>query len=370
MFDTGMQPPGSPVQAEFSLVASGNATVTARAVASDADLYGLPGTGKLAISGGFAMDAKLHVDITGLPSYDGGIPGIENVAIAVEGSQPFEPFSIGEEVAAHAPIPPTTLPKIPLPGGLPGSLVLTIADGSFVDVTFDPRCAGVSGGKGVFDGTITRGGTLVIQPSIEIDIPIKGTQTFDIPSFTVDLGALGSSDVEASAAVDASGDPPSDAVKGTPHCNGDGGSGGAGSTAETTSSTGDTSATSSTGGGGTCTMPLAPSDCASCPDATSCLGTDTAFGCCDNAVPGGYYALEIILINDCACKIDPDAICHSACSGSGDICQEINNPISQGCSDCLQGLSSADTCVVTGEAEAQADPDAKAYLDCTNACPF
>src|SRR3954451_22183477 len=75
-YDTGLQPSSSPVQAALAIKASGSANVTAKVVAADGPvLFGVPGGGNVVLNGGFAFTGTLHVDITGLPKYDGDIPG-------------------------------------------------------------------------------------------------------------------------------------------------------------------------------------------------------------------------------------------------------------------------------------------------------
>jgi hypothetical protein len=236
-FSTGLQPPGAPVQASFSVAAQGGATVTVDATASgsasEPTLTGVPGAGTVAIAGSFVLAGELHVDISGIPSYDGPIPGLEDTAIDISGSAPLEPFSIGAVVSARADIPPTTLPKIPLPGGIPGKLAVTVDAGSFVEVAFSPSCAGVDGGEATYLGSVQRSGALVIAPAIEIDLPFGGTKTFDIPSFTVDL-ALGSSELVATAEVGeyaaepSNGDHQAGSCFGTVMGGGEGGVGGGG----------------------------------------------------------------------------------------------------------------------------------------------
>ncbi|MEZ4444470.1 MAG: hypothetical protein R3B72_35680 [Polyangiaceae bacterium] len=245
-YSTGLQPPGSPVQASFSITAAGVTKLSAQATASGSSssptLTGSPGTGTVAIEGRFVMAGQLKIDVSGLPSYDGPIPGIENTEIVMSGSTSFDPFSLDSPQSARADIPAADLPGIPLPGGIPGQLVLTVAEGSFVEVAFTPSCAGIDGDQASYAGTVDRAGSLVIAPSVEVEIPVVGTQTFDIPSFTVDL-ALGTSPLVATAKVTEYGGKPSSGDHQSGSCMGTGvggdgtGGGGVGG--------------SGTGGGGT-----------------------------------------------------------------------------------------------------------------------
>jgi len=83
--DTGLQPSGSPVQLQLKVSASGDGAIDAAAAASGSAgepvLTALPGSGQVKVDGGFAMEGKLVVDISGLPKYDGPVPGLDNVKI-------------------------------------------------------------------------------------------------------------------------------------------------------------------------------------------------------------------------------------------------------------------------------------------------
>jgi hypothetical protein len=246
-FDTGLQPPGSPVQAAFSVSAAGTVAVSAGAApsgsSSEPTLSGLPERGTLEVEGGFALEGQLVIDVTGA-SYEGPIPGIEDLEIDVAAQTTFDPFALGEAVSVRAEIPPTRLPSIPLPGGIPGSLVLHVSEGSFLDVSLSGLGACVEGDEARYEVEIDRAGTLVISPSVEIEIPLLGTETFEIPELSVDLG-LGSSELAMTAAIGTFGARPAqgDHVEGT--CSGVGpgepGTGGAtsdGATTETPPTTG------------------------------------------------------------------------------------------------------------------------------------
>src|SRR5262249_22719595 len=92
-FSTGLVPSGAPVQASFSVSAAGSAKVTAVAAASESGgspvLTGLPGRGLLTVDGGFSLEGELKVELSGLPSYDGPIPGLDDVDIPVHGEAAF-----------------------------------------------------------------------------------------------------------------------------------------------------------------------------------------------------------------------------------------------------------------------------------------
>jgi hypothetical protein len=317
-YSTGLQPPGSPVQASFTVTAKGAAKVNATAVATEGALIGLPGTGKVAIDGGFALVGQLKVDVSGLPPYDGPIPGIENVQIPIVGETAFDPFAIGKPVTTRADIPASRLPGIPLPGGIPGQLVIEVAEGSFVEIAFAGTCAGSDGSEANYAGSIDRGGSLVLRPLIEIEVPVLGTKTFEIPSITVDL-ALGSSDVHMSAPVTEEADPAPEGDRAEGACSG-GGTGGASSS----SSTGQGgSPTTSTGtGGAACDTGVAGDYGAGDPVCISCLECSATSVCAAEYAPCqfGTNAPCDVFLNcaaDCSAQCGRQQPCLDDCLGQG-----------------------------------------------------
>jgi hypothetical protein len=184
--DTGMQPSGSPVQVQLTVGAQAKITADAIGVSEGLDLVGKPGSGKVAINGRFTLEARLKVDLTGAPKYDGPIPGVENLRVEFGKDTPFDPFLIGGAAHVAAELPETKLPPIPLPGGIPGTLVLTIAKGSVVMTDFRGVCAGVDQGRAQYLGKTTSSGSLVVKPTVEIKLPI-GAKSFDLPAQTIAL---------------------------------------------------------------------------------------------------------------------------------------------------------------------------------------
>jgi hypothetical protein len=193
-FDTGLQPSSSPVQVELVLSADGK--LAADALATQGGPSDMPvvaakaGSGKYAVNGAFHFDGTLKVNVSGLPKYDGPIPMLSNVDVMFSGSSMFDPFLVGKNTTAMAPIPKTDLPPIPLPGGLPGTLNITIADGSFVQSQFTGVCADVSDGpnaKAQYTGQTVTTGTLKLQPSVVLMVPIVGNKTYNIPEIDVPI---------------------------------------------------------------------------------------------------------------------------------------------------------------------------------------
>ncbi|MEM6789729.1 MAG: hypothetical protein AAF715_19580 [Myxococcota bacterium] len=256
-YDTGLQPAGSPVQASFAVTAQGEAEVLASATREGDELAGQAGSGRLRVAGSFALTGELKVDISGLPGYEGPIPGLDDVAIDFADEASFDPFSIDDAIDATAAIPATTLPAIPLPGGIPGELVLEIEEGSFVAASFTGVCIGVDGTRAGYAGSLMHSGSLMLKPRIDISVPVVGSQSFDLPTVTlpVDLGAspmmMTSDGVGASDdAFPTVGGCSVDGGSATSSSSGGGGHAGQGGGATTTSTNATTSGAGGAGGTG------------------------------------------------------------------------------------------------------------------------
>lgn len=343
--DTGLQPAGSPVQASFAVSALGTGTVTAVGAASGSDdaptLTGLPEQGEVTLGGGFALLGNLVVDIDGLPSYDGPIPGIENVEIPFEGAATFDPFVIDGAAAASAPVEPARLPGIPLPGGIPGQLVLEVAEGSSVDVTLSGRAVCADDGEALYTAGLARGGVLVIRPVVEIEVPLVGTQSFEIPELSVDL-ALGTIDLAMTGEVERYGARPSEGDHVDADCS-TGGAGGGGTGATATSSTGDAATSTAAtglgpGSGSTGSGTTACEEHADCSPYPCVEGTcSPGGGLCDTG-----YTYEDEYVDECVTSYCCDAL--EACTYDHEDVAGCNDCIAAGggarCNaylDCLQG---------------------------------
>ncbi len=313
-YDTGLQPPSSPVQASFRVRADGGASVRAEAIASGSNeaptLTGVEGTGTLTVGGTFGLEGRLVADVSGLPSYDGPIPGIENVSITFEVATPFDPFSLGTSVTAKADIPSENLPRIPLPGGIPGGLDIEVASGSFVEVTLTgaEACVGDEGAR--YTVSLSRAGTLVLAPKVVVEVPVLGEQSFDIPNVEVPLD-LGETTLVMSAAVDDFGGRPASGDHQTGRCGGATTPTGAGGGAATTSS-------SSGAGGGGNTM--------ACSTNADCTGVPCVEGQCS---PGGGACNSGLSVGEL------DTCVSENCCDALEACTYDYSDVA-GCNDCLE----------------------------------
>jgi hypothetical protein len=187
-YDTGELPGDGPVQVSLRVSGGAVAKLLLPAIASDeageAALYAA-GAGTIEVSGGFALDGTLKVDQSGLPGYDGDIPGLADISLPLSGTAKIDAFAIGEPATVSAALTPGDLPAIPLPGGVPGTLQLSIAEGSAIDVSLQGLCAGVDGDSAEYRATAVRGGTVNIGIAVDLEIPFAGTKTFDIGTVAV-----------------------------------------------------------------------------------------------------------------------------------------------------------------------------------------
>jgi hypothetical protein len=185
-YDTGLEPPTPPAQAELKLSASGTIAVSAEGTVQGGAVVGTAGSGSAALDVEFQLTGHLTVS-AGVVDYDGDIPGLSNVSIKAQGSTAFDPFLIGGPSASiTAPIPATQLPPVPL-GSVPGTLQLAIADGSTLTTTFQGTCLSVKGGMATYQGSASTSGTLNLTATLALDAPIS--QSFPLPPITATIPA-------------------------------------------------------------------------------------------------------------------------------------------------------------------------------------
>jgi hypothetical protein len=263
-YDTGLLPDNSPVQLDLGVSVAGGVTADAIAISSgpaaSPTLSGKPGSGQYKLDVHFKLGGKLHVDVKGVPQYDGPIPGIENIDVMFGGSAAFDPFLLDGMASTTANIPETKLPPIPLPGGIPGVLQITIDGSSTLTSEFRGVCAGVTAGPeamGTYRGETSTSGRLKLLTAIEIKIPLLGSKSFAGPDIDLPLGPTkagldlgtkpvpGGGDAKPGASVAKVDGCSSDA---TTSSTGAGGAGGTGSGGAPSTSTG----SNGTGGGGVC----------------------------------------------------------------------------------------------------------------------
>jgi hypothetical protein len=189
-FDTGWQPPGSPVQLRFVASTASKLTADAKALAGGAyatpQVVGIPASGLFAMDVHVTLTTSMKIDIPGV-QFEGPLQNVPQIQIAFAGQSNFDPFLIGGKVETTGTQPNDTLITIPLPNainipGISGQLVLS--GGGTLTATFTGVCAAALDGKVSYDGATSTTGALFINPGLQITGPLgfkKKIDTFTIP---------------------------------------------------------------------------------------------------------------------------------------------------------------------------------------------
>jgi hypothetical protein len=186
-YDTGLVPDGSPAQVRIVATGSGGVVVAANGVANGGALAPVPGSGSVQISGMIALRVFAKIDASGITFDD--MVHETSYAVPVT-TTPFEPFLVGASpVEARADLPPTELARVPIPSVPGGTLVLNLT-GGFVSAGFQGTCATAVGGEAQYLGSLALAGELELSATIEIEVPIVGTQTFGPFETAVPIPAL------------------------------------------------------------------------------------------------------------------------------------------------------------------------------------
>lgn len=201
-YDTGLMPSAGPAQASFKASIGGALRATTRARLADGKAVGVKGSGKLAIDLHAKLAGRLKVTST-LKSYDGEIPGLDDVDIAAVAEASFDPFLVdGQSVEAIANVPEAKLPDVPL-GSVPGHLELTVKSGSTVTAKLAGSCLSGADSKVAFTGATTMSGKIVLEAKLVLDLPRPLNEAVTLPLITIDLpetkGALASTSAAVSA---------------------------------------------------------------------------------------------------------------------------------------------------------------------------
>jgi hypothetical protein len=186
-YDTGYQPT-PPVQVRLTLSSAGTLTVEAQASGSGSTMTAKPASGRLVLDGHIRVQTAAKIDITGVGQFEGPLPGASNVDLAFGGQTTFDPFLLNGATANLTVEVPETPFEIPL-GALPGKLVLR-ASGT-VAAEFAGVCAEAKDNMGRYTGATSMGGTVLLEPSVVLDVSGVGSQTYDVPAITVTIPASG-----------------------------------------------------------------------------------------------------------------------------------------------------------------------------------
>ena len=248
--DTGFLPADSPAALRVVARASGGVDVAVRATTDGSSLTPVAQSGSLETSGGLTVEVSARINASGF-DYEGEVGSFE---YTIEpGETNFDPFLLEGEATVESSLPATELARVPVPS-LPGATVIVEVTGGTVTTRYSGTCAEAADGVGQVQGRTTTSGTVDVAGTVELEIPIIGTETFGPFPFALDIPET-SSDIDLGARSLQTGEPVEDASvcsgvssgtdSGATEGSGDGSSGTSGGTTSTTT-TADPSTTSTT----------------------------------------------------------------------------------------------------------------------------
>lgn len=204
--DTGFVPESGPASIRARASATATLMVDAEGTADATSLTPVDGSGSLRVEAGLSFEISARVDTSGV-EWEGVVDtfeyGIDPSAAA------FEPFLLGDSVSVSSALPAAEFARVPL-GAVPGATLIASVEGGTVETSFAGVCATVGDGAAQYTGVATIEGTVDLAASLEIEIPLLGTETLGPFAFPVPIPAttmaldLGSFSIPDGAAVDAS----------------------------------------------------------------------------------------------------------------------------------------------------------------------
>jgi hypothetical protein len=185
-YDSGFVPAESPAAIRIVVRGEGGVTAKARVTTDGVTMTPVPGSGELSMQGELRLEVSARIDTAGIEFED----VVDAFVYAIpEGTASFEPFLLDESATVQTELPPGELARVPI-GAVPGaSVVIEVAGGSLSTV-FAGACAEAVDGAGQYVGHTTTSGTVDLQGTIEVEIPIVGTETYGPFAVTVDVPAL------------------------------------------------------------------------------------------------------------------------------------------------------------------------------------
>lgn len=204
--DSGYVPDGSPVAVRATATASGGISITTGARSDGDTLEPVAGSGAIAIQGAIALEVSTRIDTAGI-MYEGVVSSFDYALDPA--MQTFEPFALDAPVTVMSMLPAKELGSVPIPSVPGGSLVLSVTGGQ-ITTAFGGTCADAAAGFAQYTGTLTTQGTVSCSATVEIEVPIVGTQSFGpfafdlpIPEIVspIDLGTRSIATGEAAASM-------------------------------------------------------------------------------------------------------------------------------------------------------------------------
>jgi hypothetical protein len=206
-FDSGWLPNDSPVAVRSTVIADGGVTVVALATTDGETMTPVAGSGALVVQGSLAFEVSARIDTNGL-MYEGIVDSFE---YAIEpANAAFDPFEIDTIATVTSMLPPAELGRVPIPS-VPGATLVVDVTGGEITTAFEGTCAEALDGYGQYTGAVTMQGVVGLAATIEIEIPIVGTQSFgpfpiDVPIPAIETPMdLGTRSLATGEAADAMG---------------------------------------------------------------------------------------------------------------------------------------------------------------------
>lgn len=176
-------------------------TVHAAGLVKHGQLEPIEGSGSIVVEGHFDLEVSASVDLE-VGSFSGPVdapPFDFEVEIAS-----FDPFLVGESVTVVGGMPAKEIMRAPL---LPGVyLVLETAPGSFIP-TFEGVCLEVEGGAVQYTGMIAIEPDFRYLASIEIVVPLAGTEVIGPVGIELDFPPLVLQEIDLGTFSMSSGEP-------------------------------------------------------------------------------------------------------------------------------------------------------------------
>jgi hypothetical protein len=176
------------VSIRATAAAGGGTTIVAEATTDGSTITPVSGSGSLRVEGSLALELSARIDTSGI-DYEGVVDSFEYAIEPVE--EAFDPFAIDAEVEALAMLPAAELGRVPIPS-VPGATLVLEVTGGEITTTFGGTCAEAKDGFAQYAGTLTTSGTVACAATVEIEIPVIGTESFGPFAFDVAIPATGS----------------------------------------------------------------------------------------------------------------------------------------------------------------------------------
>lgn len=179
--DTGFLPAQSPAALRVRATASAGLTVRASALVEGGELTPISESGQLTVGASFQLEVSARLDAAGV-DYEGVVDefsyDVEEVTVA------FDPFLLDAEVTATATLTSAEVARVPIPS-VPGSTLIVEVTGGTIATRYSGVCAAVGDGAAQYTGRSVTDGTVELAGTIEISVPIIGSESFG--PFTIDV---------------------------------------------------------------------------------------------------------------------------------------------------------------------------------------